>query len=77
MEYTGDMDHYLSLYSFMTITACHVFSASFIPPDPWQSKGFIRSKKYFTMNLYSCPLYVQRGMDGLMSYVMWLDVTRS
>lgn len=29
----------------------------FIPPDPWQSKGFLRRKKYFTMTL-RCWLYV-------------------
>lgn len=50
MEYTGDMgNHYSSLYSFITSKANHVFNAfECIPPDPWQSNGFIRRSKYFT-----------------------------
>lgn len=78
MEYTGDMEnHYLSLYSFITAKANHVFRDSgFIRPDPWQSKGFIRSK---IKVLYAEPLrlalyvlYVGTGWWAMSCDWMWL-----
>lgn len=72
MEYTWDMEnHYFSLLSVITTKTNLVFSAIiFIPPDPRQSKGFIRSRKV----LYDGRLQLA---DRLMSYVIWLDVILS